>query len=319
MRSIGCIPTNKFVTDVVMVRNIKYALDILKSSVLMYPEASYSFDGTATPIPDSLAKLLKLLNVPVVMIKTNGAFLRNPLYNDLQIRNVPVSAEVKYLLSPEQIEQMSLDELYLCLKDEFTFDNFKWQQENHMLIKEPFRADHLNRVLYKCPACRSEGRMNGKGIYITCGCCGKKYELTEEGFMQAVEGETEFRHIPDWYNWERDEVKKEILAGTYKIEADVDICMMVDTKAIYKVGEGHLTHTTDGFTLTGCNGKLNYTQKSKASYSLYSDYYWYEIGDMICIGNMKTLYYCFPKNNTDIAAKARIAAEEIYKIKVKRF
>ena len=319
MRSIGCIPTNKFVTDVVMVRNIKYALDILKSSVLMYPEASYSFDGTATPIPDSLAKLLKLLNVPVVMIKTNGAFLRNPLYNDLQVRNVPVSAEVKYLLSPEQIEQMSLDELYLCLKDEFTFDNFKWQQENHVLVKEPFRADHLNRVLYKCPACKAEGQMNGKGIYVTCSCCGKKYELTEDGFMRALEGETEFNHIPDWYKWERDEVKKEILAGTYKIEADVDICMMVDTKAIYKVGEGHLTHTTEGFTLTGCNGKLNYTQKSKASYSLYSDYYWYEIVDMICIGNMKTLYYCFPKNNADLAAKARIAAEEIYKIKVKRF
>ena len=318
MRSIGCIPTNKFVTDVVMVRNIKYALDILKSSVLMYPEASYSFDGTATPIPDSLAKLLKLLNVPVVMIKTNGAFLRNPLYNDLQIRNVPVSAEVKYLLSPEQIEQMTLDEIFLCLKNEFTFDNFKWQQEHHVLVKEPFRADHLNRVLYKCPACKTEGQMNGKGIYLTCGCCGKKYELTEEGFMHAEEGETEFKHIPDWYKWERDEVKKEILEGTYKIEADVDICMMVDTKAIYKVGEGHLTHTTDGFTLTGCNGKLNYTQKSKASYSLYSDYYWYEIGDMICIGNMKTLYYCFPKNNADLAAKARIAAEEIYKITVKR-
>ncbi len=37
MRQIGCIPTNKFVSDFVMVKQMKYALDRLKSSVLMYP------------------------------------------------------------------------------------------------------------------------------------------------------------------------------------------------------------------------------------------------------------------------------------------
>jgi hypothetical protein len=31
------------------------------SSVLMLPEASYSFDGTATPLPESLGKCIKLL------------------------------------------------------------------------------------------------------------------------------------------------------------------------------------------------------------------------------------------------------------------
>ena len=35
---------------------------------------------------------------------------------------------------------------------------------------------------------------------------------------------------------------------------------------------------------------------------------------MICIGNMKTLYYCFPKQPGDIVAKARIATEELYKM-----
>lgn len=101
MRHIGCIPTNKFVTDFVLVRNMKYALEKLKSSVLMYPEASYSFDGTATPLPDTLGKCLKLMNVPVVLIRTYGAFAYNPLYNNLQLRKVKVSADVEYLLSPE--------------------------------------------------------------------------------------------------------------------------------------------------------------------------------------------------------------------------
>lgn len=316
MRSIGCIPTNKFVTDFVMVKNIKYALDKLKSSVLMYPEASYSFDGTATDLPQSLGKCLKLLNVPVIMVKTFGAFARDPLYNNLQVRKVDVSADVKLLFTPEEVQSKSVDELNQTLKNEFTFDNWKWQQENNVEIKEPFRADFLNRVLYKCCNCNDETSMEGKGTDLVCKKCGTKWTLTEKGFLQLKEGcesKINFNHVPDWYKWQRQQVRKEIEDGTYKIQCDVDIYMMVDTTAIYKVGEGNLLHTNQGFVLDGCNGKLHYEQKPKASYSLYSDYFWYEIGDMICIGDMKTLYYCFPKNTSDIVAKARLATEELYK------
>lgn len=105
MRMIGCIPTRKFMTDVTLVRDMVYATKTLKSSILMFPEASYSFDGTQTPLPDSLGKCLKILKVPVVMIRTEGAFSRDPLYNNLQLRKVRVSAEVEYLLSPKEIEE----------------------------------------------------------------------------------------------------------------------------------------------------------------------------------------------------------------------
>ena len=39
MRQIGCIPTQKFVTDLSLVQDMTYALKTLKTSVLMYPEA----------------------------------------------------------------------------------------------------------------------------------------------------------------------------------------------------------------------------------------------------------------------------------------
>lgn len=314
MRAIGCIPTRKFVTDMVLVRDMLYALKKLKSSVLMFPEASYSFDGTATPLPDSLGKCLKILGVPVVMIRTYGAFARDPLYNNLKLRKVDVSADMEYILSPQEIADKTADELNEILKEKFTFDNFRWQQENHIRISEAFRADCLNRVLYKCPNCMAEGRMQGKGIKLVCGCCGKEYELTEYGFMEALSGETEFAHIPDWYHWERECVKQELVEDKYRLDVPVDICMMVDTNSIYRVGEGQLVHTKEGFHLTGCGGRLDYRQSPAASYSLYADYYWYEVGDMICIGNADALYYCFPKTEGDVVAKTRLAAEELYKM-----
>ena len=255
----------------------------------------------------------------MVTILTEGAFARDPLYNNLQKRKVKVSAKVKYLLSPEDIAERSVEELNEILKKEFTFDNFRWQQENHVRISEPFRADFLNRVLYKCPHCLTEGQMEGKGTALTCRVCGSTYSLTGYGSLEQVDPANGnsgiFTHVPDWYHWERECVREELLNGTYHLEVPVDICMLTNLKTLYRVGEGVLTHTEDGFHLTGCGGALDYRQKPLASYSLYSDYYWYELGDMICIGNPDVLYYCFPKNSGDIVAKTRLAAEELYKIK----
>ncbi|MBQ9745576.1 MAG: hypothetical protein IJW21_01995, partial [Clostridia bacterium] len=315
MRSIGCIPTHKFVTDLTLVRDMLYAVKELKSSVLMFPEAGYTFDGTSTALPEYIGDSVKMLKAPLVVIRTYGAFARDPLYNGLQKRKVKVSADVEYVLSPEEIAAKSGAEITAIINEKFSFDNFRWQQENNIAIKENFRADYLNRVLYKCPHCLAEGKMEGKGTKLSCGACGKVYELTEYGLLKAEEGETEFPHVPDWYRWERECVRKEIEEGSYSFDEAVDICVLANTKCLYRVGEGRLTHTPEGFHLTGCDGKLDYFQKTLSSYSLNSDYYWYEIGDMISIGTNKILYYCFPKSKGDFVAKTRLAAEELYKIK----
>jgi len=317
MRWLGCIPTQKFVSDISLIRDMEYMLKEKNSSVLMYPEASYSFDGTATALPRKMGILLKKLGVPVVTVITQGAFARDPLYNMLQLRKVKVSAHVKCLFTAEEVKEKSVAELDAALDEAFSFDNFAWQRDNKVVIDAPFRADGLERILYKCPHCGAEEKMEGKGITLTCHSCGKQWQMDELGQMQATEGETEFSHIPDWYAWERSQVRKELESGTYRLDTAVDIGMMVDYKAIYMVGEGTLRHDSDGFRLTGCDGKLSYEQSPVACYGLYADYYWYEIADVICIGNKDALYYCFPKSPVSVA-KTRMAVEELYKLKKKR-
>ena len=313
MRQIGCIPTNKFVTDASLIADMRYALKELGSSVLLYPEASYSFDGTATPLPRRLGIMLKRLDVPVVGILTEGAFARDPLYNGLQKRPVKVSANVRGLLTREEIKSLSVAELDKVLDDMFSFDNFARQRDTGLVIDAPFRADGLERILYKCPHCLAEGQMEGRGTALTCHACGRRWTLGELGELLADAGETRFPHIPDWYAWERSEVRRELSEGRYRLDCEVEIGMLVDFKAIYMVGPGRLVHDESGFTLTGADGKLCFHRPAKQSYSLYADYYWYELGDMICIGDTETQYYCFPKGPVPVA-KARLAAEELYKL-----
>ena len=314
MRRIGCIPTQKYVTDLTLIKDMKYALRKKNTSVLMYPEAGYSFDGCATALPQKFGGLIKLLGVPVLMITAYGAFSRDPLYNGLQKRKVKVNATVECLFTEEQVKEMTVPEMDEVVAKAFSFDNFRWQRENHVEIRESFRADGLERILYKCPHCAAEGQMKGEGGKIICHACEKEYEMDELGDLHATAGVTEFEHIPDWYRWERECVRQELERGSYLLDTDVEIGMLVDYKALYMVGEGHLTHDNNGFVLTGCDGKLHYEQKPLASYGLNSDYFWYEIGDMICIGNRDALYYCFPKKE-GVVSKTRLAAEELFKLR----
>lgn len=313
MRAIGCIPTQKFVADFGLIRDIRRIIKTNRCSVLMYPEASYSFDGRATRFPDTLAKLIKMLGVPVVTVITHGAFARQPLYNNLHRRKVNIDVDVKYLVKPEEARSLSAEEIDERLQKEFTFDNFKWQKENMVRIADGNRAEGLERVLYKCPHCEAEGRTKGEGTRLICEACGTEYELGEYG--ELISENAKFTSIPDWYEWERECVREEFLQGSYSLNEEVDIWMMADYNAIYKVGEGRLTHDESGFTLKGCDGKLSYFHPAQASYSIYSDFYWYERGDVVCIGDKDYLYYCFPKGDRNIVAKTRLAAEELYKLK----
>jgi len=311
MRQIGCFPTKKFVSDPTLIKDIKYSLNDLKTSVLMYPEASYSFDGKATPLKKRMGVLFRMLGVPVIFIRTYGAFSRDPLYNCLQVRDVTVTAHVSCLFDENEVKELSLREIDERLERAFSFDNFKWQHDNGIKINESFRADGLDRIIYKCPACSAEGQTEGRGTKLTCRSCGAEYELDPLG--RLVKGDTVL-HIPDLYDEERASVRREIENGSYLLDTEVTVGIMKDYKAIYMVGEGRLIHNSEGFTLTVCEGKLEYRQSPLACYSLYSDYYWYEIDDVICIGDNDVLYYCFPKTKNKVA-KTRLAVEELYKIK----
>ena len=317
MHEIGCIPALKFVSDPMLVRDMLHASRNLGDSILMYPEVGYSLDGTATTLPDSIGKCVKLLGMPLIMIRTYGAFTRDPVYNNLQRRKVRVSAKMEYLLSPEQIKEMSAEDITALIQKQFAFDNFKWQTDNHIRVSESFRADGLHRVCYKCPHCLTEGKMLGEGTLLSCTACGEEYLLDEYGKLKNAKGETKISSVTEWYRWERECVRAELEKGEYRTEFPTKIFASVDTKKLYSIGDGRFTHVKEGFTLKTDDGQLDYKQKATANYSINADFNWYEIGDIVSIGNAECLFYCLPKAEDVSVAKIRLAAEEAYKIEWK--
>ena len=155
MRKIGCFSTQKFVTDLQLVQDMEYCFKKLNSSVLMYPEASYSFDGMATMLPRKFGVLLKKFDVPVIMIETSELYLRNPLYNELQIRKGANARARAYLLySREDVREKSVRELSDGIDAAFGFDHFKGQKEHHRRIFSSGKTDNnLSIRSHDCLKC----------------------------------------------------------------------------------------------------------------------------------------------------------------------
>ena len=147
---IGAICTRKFTMDLHLVRSIRKVTK--RGDVLcMYPEARYSPCGVTSYIPDAIGRLVKQNGVPVVTIVHHGNYLHTPFWNYRKPRKCPLHATMTQILTAEQVESMTADEINAAIRTAMEYDDCRWQRENNIRITEPFRAEGLNRVLYKCP------------------------------------------------------------------------------------------------------------------------------------------------------------------------
>lgn len=317
MEKLGCICTRKFTVDINLVRACRKVLQEYGQVLCMYPEARYSPIGTTSIIPDVVGKLAKKNKVPVVILLNHGNYLNSPFWDFHHYRKVPFYATFKQILTAEQVSEMSVEEINEIIRREMEYDEYRWQKENNIRITEKNRALGLNKVLYQCPNCKTEGKMTGEGIHLCCEECGKKWELTELGEMKATVGETEFSHIPDWFEWQRANVRRQLLDGTYKFEDEVTVYTLPDAEYL-PAGKGKLTHDLqNGFVLTGnCNGQDYKIQRtSKSIFALHTEYDFNKLDrqDLIDISTNNDSFYCIPTQK-DVVTKLGLATEEAYKI-----
>ena len=312
---IGAIATRKFTTDVHLVKSIRKVLqrgDILA----MYPEARYTPCGTTAFLPESLGKLVRMNKVPVVAVVHHGNHLYAPFWNFRNKRKVPMHTTLKLILTPEQIEKMSVEEINAVLKKELTYDEYRYQKEQGIRITEPFRAEGLHKVLYQCPHCLAESQMDSEGTELFCKACGKRWQWREDGYLEALDGNTEFDHIPDWFEWERQQVKKQIEEGTYRFEDEVEVFSLPRVWRYIPLGKAKLTHDAEnGFVLEGFyRGETYHIQRLPAqSNSLHVEYDFGPIDgkDYVDISNENDSFYCRPTQK-NIITKLAFATEEIY-------
>lgn len=315
MEWIGCIATRKFTTDLHLVKSIRKVLqrgDILA----MYPEARYSPCGTTAFLPDSLGKLICMNKVPVVAVVHHGNHLYAPFWDFRKKRKVPLHTTLTQILTPEQIETMTVDQINATLRQALTYDDYRYQKENGIRITESYRAEGLHKVLYQCPHCMAESKMDSKGAELFCTACGKRWNWNEDGTLVAMEGETEFDHIPDWFEWERQQVRQQIENGTYSFADEVEVHSLPRCWRYIPLGKACLTHDAEsGFVLEGeYRGKVYRIQRTPLqTNSLHVEYDFGPLGkkDYVDISTENDSFYCHP-TMPNVITKLAFATEEVY-------
>ena len=135
--------------------------------------------------------------------------------------------------------------------------------------------------------------------------------MSELGEVSADEGETEFSHIPDWYEWERENVRREVEEGRYAFSCPVHVDALPKDRFL-PIGKGTLRHDMDGFTLeTEREGRVHIP--AKIQYSCHIEYeYLGKYGDCIDLNRTDGTYYIYPEGAPFAVTKIALATEELY-------
>ena len=316
LRNVGCICKRKFTNDITLVRQLKRVVDN-GDVAMIYPEARYSLCGTTAVLPASLGKLCRMLKVPVVTLICHGHHVNSPFWN-LHDRGVkPTEAEFSLLFTPEELASLPIDEINRRIVEAFQYDDFAWQKERGIRTPYEGRAEGLHKVLYQCPHCGAEFRMASKGTKLFCESCSKSWTMSELGELSADEGETEFSHIPDWYEWERSNVRREVEEGRYSTgEMPVTVDSLPNAKKFIRLGEGTMVHDMNGFTVRGTDVDGDPFEMIKPVPSLYSCHIEYEYlgkhGDCVDLNTLEDTWYIYPHDCDFAVTKMALATEELY-------
>ncbi len=314
-REMGVIYKRKFTNDVTVVRHVLHALVKNKRNVIIYPEARFSLVGVNEKIDNAIGKLVKIAKCPVVIFLKQGNFLRSPQWNKHPYRDVKVSGRFIQIVTKEEALTLSADEIQKRIDQTFVYDEYKWQYENKIHIKCKQRAENIHRVLYQCPHCKTEFQTYSKGNKIWCQHCGKVWEMDTLGRLHCENGEDIFNHVPDWYNWQRENVRKEIESGNYKFEDTARLELLVSSWHKFKaLGNIKLTHDYNGFTMEGeIDGKpFTFNRAPETMSSCHIEYDYKGRGDAIDLCTMEDTYFVFPQTATNCLTKLHFATEEMH-------
>ena len=315
MELIGAIGTRKFTNDIHLVKSIYKVLR--RGDVLcMYPEARYSPAGFTSYIPDSVGMLVKRSKVPVVTVIHKGNYLYAPFWNFRRKRKCPLHTTATLILTPEQIEKMTPSEINAHIREAMTYDDYAYQKENGILIREPDRAEGLHKILYQCPHCKTESKMASKGSEIFCTECGKRWSFLEDGSLRATEGETEFDRVRDWFLWEREQVKAQIEEGSYSFSDQVEVYTQPRCWRFTPIGTATLTHDPEnGFVLEGEYRSEQYRIQRLPiqQNSLHVEYDWCYVKphDCVDISTENDSFFCYPTKQ-NVITKLGFATEILH-------
>lgn len=194
--AIAPIPIKKQTSDFIAV---KKCLSVVKEggSLILFPEGNRTYSGKTEHINPSVAKLIKLVKLPVIIYNISGGYGVNPRWSNF-IRKGKMKAYVKRIIEYEEYSTLSDEELYTLIKKEL-FVNDCSVNENYYTKKN---AENLERLIYVCPNC-GLSRFTSSKSTLKCEKCGLQAEYLPNKTFKSKTANFPFKFVNDWYEYQK--------------------------------------------------------------------------------------------------------------------
>lgn len=251
------IPKRNFTPDTHAAREI---IRVIRSGghVCLFPEGMSSISGGGQPCALGSGRLLKHLGVTVYCTKIAGGYMTNTKHC-LDTRPGRVDVVVDKLFTPEQLKEMSAEEIQAALDGALAHDDYLWNRETRAQYKgRGEMAKNLGDLLYLCPKCGALHTMRGEGDVLRCEACGNGARVNEYYDLVPLD---ETCVIPEtvshWYALEREKARQEVAGEGFEYSEPVKLGVLPRFKRLKNgatsdiVGEGRLTLSREGLRYEG--------------------------------------------------------------------
>lgn len=198
---LGTIPIKKNIRDTKVIRDI---ITVIRQgeNVGIFPEALRNWSGSSLAMDPSIAKLIKLLNVPVVVPVLKGMNLFNPRWST-KLRFTKVEVAYQLLFNADDLKDMSHDVIFNQLKTALQHDEVALQKKRMHKVYSKNKAEHISHALYICPQCHAIDSFRAHANDFVCTACSYDIHINKYSFFERMhKGKLFFDNIRDWYNWE---------------------------------------------------------------------------------------------------------------------
>lgn len=249
---INAIPTIKNKIDISTIKRMIKAKN--EGNIIgLYPEGNRTWDGKTQPFYYSTAKLIKMLDIPVVFTKSIGGYLVHPRWAKHK-RKGKVSYSYELLFTKEEIGQLTVEQIYQKLFNAMEHDEFAYQRKTMVPYRGKRLAEKLEYLIHTCPSCNSMDQMKSDDDNFSCQECGYSVKYTEYGMFKLNDGQYKqlyFDNVRDWNEWQTEELKslltKNLENGHLLADENIILKQGERYKALKQVSVGRIAIDTNSF------------------------------------------------------------------------
>ncbi len=252
MTFMGVIPKFQFSNDLSAIKQMKYCVEHGRV-VALFPHGCLSNDGRPGGFAVfGVAKLVKLLAVPVVALQSDGAYLTRPRWSK-KARRGKIETHATLLFSTDEVKTLSNMQIYQRMMDAIYYDDYRWQRKNMIPFHGSKVAEGVEFVLYKCPKCKSEFTLRSENDRMFCISCGNAVHMNEFLLFEPESSDSVFFDgLDKWFDYQLAVLQEETDDPMFCMKANTLLQFNEPERYGYQdQGHGEVTLTRDGITYSG--------------------------------------------------------------------